>query len=378
MSSTPRRRLFGVLLTMSATIATLGAGVGVAAAETVHATVSGPLNIRSGPSTAYPAVGKLPNNAAVSITCQTSGRWINGDVRGTAQWDKLADGRYVSHAYVRTTAKIPACGATATPTPDPAPPSANPGGVIARVSTGTAGSLNIRTAPTAGASRVGAIANRSEITIVCQVTGQWINGHVRSTAQWNQLNTGNYISHGYVDTPSPIPACSGLATPAPVKGPTGRMTNAQFVAASVAPAQQGQREFGVPASVTIAQAILESGWGRSSLTANDRNYFGIKCFNGAYGPIAVGCHTYRTWECTPNCYTTSASFRVYANITDSFRDHGRFLVVNSRYRNAFNYKHDSYQFLYQIWKAGYATDPNYVPKVWKLINDYKLTQYDLR
>src|SRR5436853_386170 len=78
-------------------------------------------------------------------------------------------------------------------------------------------------------------------------------------------------------------------------GPNGTMTNADFIAASVIPAQQSQREFRVPASVTIAQAILESGWGRSGLTVNDKNFFGIKCFTPVPGPISIGCHSYSTY-----------------------------------------------------------------------------------
>jgi flagellar protein FlgJ len=169
------------------------------------------------------------------------------------------------------------------------------------------------------------------------------------------------VSHAYVRTSAALPACAGGVPPAAGgTGPVGSMTNAQYIAAAVGPAQQGYREFGVPASVTIAQSILESGWGRSTLTKNDRNYFGIKCFSGSPGPIANGCHTYATFECTPTCYNTTASFRTYASATDSFRDHGRFLTTNSRYKPAFAYTRDADRFLTEIWKAGYATDPDYV------------------
>ena len=132
------------------------------------------------------------------------------------------------------------------------------------------------------------------------------------------------------------------------------------------------------AKVTIAQAILESGWGRSGLTKNDRNFFGIKCFNNVHGPIANGCHTYATYECLPVCAPTTASFRTYASALDSFRDHGRFLFVNSRYLPAFAYTRDANQFLYQIWKAGYATSPTYYTNVKALMVRYNLYQYDLR
>jgi len=91
-------------------------------------------------------------------------------------------------------------------------------------------------------------------------------------------------------------------------------------------------------SINCGRSAIE---GRSALTANDRNYFGIKCFDANPGPIANGCHSYSTSECTPTCYPTSASFRTYASITDSFRDHGRFLTTNSRYRPAFGNTKDA-------------------------------------
>ena len=207
------------------------------------------------------------------------------------------------------------------------------------------------------------------------MTGEQIDGSVRSTALWDRLGNGVYVTDAYVWPAAPLRPCVDPAPAGPE--PVGTMTNAQFVAASVAPAQQGQREFGVPTSVTIAQAILESGWGRSGLTTNDRNFFGIKCFSGSPGPIANGCHDYRTYECEPTCLPTTASFRTYASATDSFRDHGRFLTTNCRYRPAFASTRDSDQFLYQVWKAGYATSPTYVTNVKALMVRFNLYQYDL-
>ena len=252
-------------------------------------------------------------------------------------------------------------------------------GVTATVHT-AGGPLNVRSGPAASAGQVGTLGNGSTISVACQVTGQFITGTLRSTAQWDQVGTGRYVSDAYVRATAAIPSCTTSA-PAPSGGttsggPTGSMSNAQFIAAAVAPAQQSQREFGVPASVTMAQAILESGWGRSGLAANDRNFFGIKCFNGQTGGIATGCHSYATTECEPTCKPTTASFRVYASATDSFRDHGRFLTVNSRYQPAFAYTYDPDQFIYQVWKAGYATSPTYATNVTNLMRQYNLYQYD--
>ena len=202
-----------------------------------------------------------------------------------------------------------------------------------------------------------------------------MNGTVRSTTQWNRLSDGSYISHAYVVTPT-LHICPGAST-TPVTTPS--VTPEQFLAAAVPGAQRGWREYGVPASVTIAQAILESGWGRSGLSVSDKNYFGIKCQGTSYGKLATGCHVYKTQECDKagQCFTTTGSFRIYASMANSFRDHGNFLRVNSRYKPAFAYTKDPNKFIFEVRKAGYATDPNYYTKVTSLMTSYNLYQYDI-
>ncbi|GEM_PF-2181185 len=383
MQRATRRRWSGTLLGLSAATAVLGVHIGPAQAESTVATVSGPLNVRTGPTTAADKVDRIPDRATVTIVCQVSGQWIGGDVRGSAQWDRLDNGRYVSHAYVQTSATIPACDAP-TPAPaDPQPPAtpespaADPGrGIAATVSTGDI-PLNIRSAPTSGSARVGTYNDRSPISVICQVGGQWVNGKVRATAQWDSLAGGTYVSDAYVERSGTPPACTSGTPVTPTPGPISGGSNAQFIAAAVPAAQHNQREYLVPASVTIAQAIIESGWGRSTLASKDNNYFGIKCFKGLAGSIATGCHDYRTYECEPTCAPATASFRVYASIDDSFRDHGSFLTTNSRYAPAFVTPHDANLFLWQIWKAGYATSPTYYTDVANLMVKYNLYQYDV-
>jgi flagellar protein FlgJ len=259
---------------------------------------------------------------------------------------------------------------------------AAPAGAATTTVSGTvrsAGGLNTRTAPTASAPTAGKVANKSTVKISCEVTGQTVSGTVRKTNQWDRLTNGRYVSHAYIVIKANIAACPAPPPPPPtVPGPTATMTNAGFIAASVAPAQQGFRQFGVPASVTIAQAILESGWGRSGLAANDRNYFGMKCFS--QGTIAVGCKVYRTFECdaTGVCLPTDASFRSYASVVDSFRDHGKLLATASRYAAAFAYTTDANQFIVEVHKAGYATSPTYAANVQRVMQSYNLYQYDMR
>lgn len=237
------------------------------------------------------------------------------------------------------------------------------------------------------------IKNKQKITVTCKVNGQYLRGNVRRTAQWDRTALGDFISHAYVSgnpklptcviTPPPAPAPAPVVVAAPVAtvpvGPTGTMTNEQFLAASIPAAQQSQRESRVPTSVTLAQAILESGWGRSSLSANDRNFFGMKCFNNVSGAYAAGCHAYSTQECTAAgiCSTTVATFRTYATSAASFTDHGMALKNLARYAAAFNYTDNPNQFIAEVHKGGYATDPLYTTKLVNLMTKYNLYQYDL-
>jgi len=151
---------------------------------------------------------------------------------------------------------------------------------------------------------------------------------------------------------------------------------AAFIAQCVEPAKANQRRYGVPASVTIAQAILESGWGRSDLATKASNYFGIKCSAQA-SPHQVGCVDRETWEhLNGNDVTVTASFRRYASMADSFLDHGLFLTSRPRYAAAFEPGLSADEFARRIHAAGYATDPAYPGKLIDLMDRYQLRQYD--
>lgn len=149
-------------------------------------------------------------------------------------------------------------------------------------------------------------------------------------------------------------------------------TQSDFVGRAGPAAQRGELDYGVPASVTVAQAIIESAWGQA---APNNNHFGIKCGSGGPGPIANGCADLPTVECCPN-HTVIASFRTYATMEDSFRDHGLFLRTNSRYNPAFAYTNNPDQFIREVAKAGYATDPDYANKIISLMSQYNLYQYN--
>jgi len=370
------------MLTGPLLVAALGAGLVVApqaaSAAGVAATVKvrTTLQVRSEPSLAAKSVGSLRNGQKVTVACTVTGQNVRSSLRTTTSWARLGAGRYVSQAYLSADRTLPRCAVSS---PSAVPAKAKPVTTTnaKKYVVGTVrsfeGRVNLRSAPSTSGTILGSVASGAKVNLVCAVAGQSVAGTVRTTSQWDRTSAGTYISHGYMYS-GPIPVCAGSTAPAPAVS----LTPQQFIRASVPGAQRGWREYGVPASVTMAQAILESGWGRSGLSTVDRNYFGIKCQNGSYGKLANGCHVYRTNECTKagSCFATSASFRTYATQSHSFRDHGSFLRVNSRYAGAFAHTKDANKFIWAVWKAGYATDPNYYTKVTGIMAAYDLYKYD--
>lgn len=142
-----------------------------------------------------------------------------------------------------------------------------------------------------------------------------------------------------------------------------------FFAMAVGPAQASQKETGVPASVTLAQAILESGWGDSHM-GDAHNYFGIKA---QPGEPSVTMPT-REVQGGKSVHI-DAAFRRFASVEECFAAHGRFLRDNSRYATAFQTT-DGESFARAIAAAGYATDPKYADLLVQIIRENDLTQYD--
>jgi len=328
------------------------------------ATVSiagGHLNARTGPSTLHAVAGQLADGSRITVSCQVYSQAVASPLRRTGRWDRLADGRYVADAYVRWQPARPAvrwCGAGGVP-------------VMPTVATG-GGPVNVRGGPTTAATKVGELANGTELAIVCQAWGELVSANVTSHS-WHLLASGRYVSDALLvwrPSRAVLPWCGQEPPTIPAATPE------LFLARVAGPARQGMRQYRVPASVTIAQAILESGWGRSGLTRRDHNYFGIKCF-GTPGPIALGCRMYATHECGGGrCWPTTASFRAYRNAAGSMADHGRFLVENPRYRNAFAYSGNPDRFAVEIHKAGYATSPTYATNLIKIMKKYDLYRFD--
>lgn len=126
-------------------------------------------------------------------------------------------------------------------------------------------------------------------------------------------------------------------------------------------AVENQAEYGIPASIIMAQALLESGAGQSELAVNANNHFGIKCTNEWLGAVY-----YYDDDAKDEC------FRQYANAAESFKDHALFLQ-RPRYATCFEIVPEDYEgWAHRLKECGYATDANYAPKLIKIIEDYRL------
>ena len=123
---------------------------------------------------------------------------------------------------------------------------------------------------------------------------------------------------------------------------------------------------GVPASITLAQGIIESSSGLSPLATDGNNHFGIKCHNSWNGRT-MKADDDRRGEC----------FRAYDSAEESFRDHSDFLRYRDRYKFLFDFQTSDYKsWAYGLKQAGYATDPSYAAKLIKCVEDYGLSRFD--
>ncbi len=126
-----------------------------------------------------------------------------------------------------------------------------------------------------------------------------------------------------------------------------------------------QKKYGIPASITLAQGLLESGAGQSELAVESNNHFGIKCHD--------------TWTGQKYYYDDDRKnecFRKYRKVEDSYEDHSQFLL-RPRYESLFKLKPTDYRgWAHGLKKAGYATDPKYAEKLISLIEDYDLHRFD--
>ena len=124
-------------------------------------------------------------------------------------------------------------------------------------------------------------------------------------------------------------------------------------------------KFKIPASITLAQGLLESGAGYSELATKGNNHFGIRCHGW------TGRKTYHDDDEAQEC------FRAYNNVYESYEDHSLLLSRQPRYRSLFSLDGDDYKgWAHGLKKCGYATSPTYAQKLIGIIELYKLQQYD--
>ncbi|HZD49985.1 MAG TPA: glucosaminidase domain-containing protein [Silvibacterium sp.] len=182
-----------------------------------------------------------------------------------------------------------------------------------------------------------------------------------------------------------LPTADGIVHPA---GPTFRALNSEsgspvssqsvkvpahvteFVNKALPAARKVKEQWNVPVSVLLAQAAIESAWGKH---VKGNAYFGIK------GKSRSGASTkFATTEFINNKKVgIEDEFRAYADFEEAADDYGRFLNENPRYRGAFDHTQDPAKFAKHIAKAGYATDPEYHTKIVSIIRRFSFDQYDV-
>jgi LysM repeat protein len=150
------------------------------------------------------------------------------------------------------------------------------------------------------------------------------------------------------------------------QAPSGKLTAADYVDLYNKLAVKEMKRSGVPASITLAQGMLESSNGNSRLAVNGNNHFGIKCHKGWEGGTL-----YQDDDHPNEC------FRKYKSVFDSYADHSNFLRSRERYTFLFSIKTTDYkEWAHGLKRAGYATDPQYAQLLIKIIEDHRLYRFD--
>ncbi|WP_354699423.1 endolysin [Paraconexibacter sp. AEG42_29] len=250
------------------------------------------------------------------------------------------------------------------------------------------------------------VKHGTRLRITCQMSGPIASSKGSRSNIWNRVIVGTkrlYMSDVLMKTGSSgvlvaklcgAPALDPQQLPGDTTGACGITSpvaqlppfpsRSAFIKAAVPGAQKSDRETQVPASVTLAQSILETGSGTIAAGAN--NYFGIKAGVVAdegegvfqWGVNGVGCVLRKTGEVIGGkMVTTIGAFRAYASLAKSIEDHGARLVANDVYKGAFAYTEKPEQFARVIARY-YATDPEYANKVVSLMRSEKLTRYDVK
>jgi len=190
------------------------------------------------------------------------------------------------------------------------------------------------------------------------------------------------VDQGWIEAIATGPALPPqMRVPAPSDNGVGfRSVNSSaqqqsFLDSAAQAARESQALTGVPASVTVAQAILESNWGLSGLAQSANNYFGIKAM-GSLGNDGVVYLPTSEYDDSGQLYETVSAFRAYKSLADSMADHASLLETSARYSGAMKVANDPKQFAEMIADEGYSTDPSYADKLVALMDHYNLYQLD--
>ena len=145
-----------------------------------------------------------------------------------------------------------------------------------------------------------------------------------------------------------------------------RQTREEYIDRYKSIAVAHMERYGIPASITMAQGILESDCGNSWLSLQSNNHFGIKCKSNWTGQTIS-----HTDDAPDEC------FRKYPSVEESYRDHSEFLDKSARYQDLFKLDPTDYKgWAHGLQKAGYATNPQYAQQLIKIIEDYQLFLLD--
>ena len=187
-----------------------------------------------------------------------------------------------------------------------------------------------------------------------------------------QADTPPSSSSAASSSSAPSSASSGSRSrkATPTAGVPGTAAQQAFISQVAPGAMASQRRYGVPAAVTIAQAIEESGWGQSTLATRDHNLFGIK----GSGPAGSDIQPTQEYE-NGRWVTVSAPFRVYHNVAESIADHAQLLATGESYQQAMADRHLPDAFATDLTGV-YATDPDYGSNLIALMRLYNLYRYD--
>lgn len=214
---------------------------------------------------------------------------------------------------------------------------------------------------------------------------QLLDGPVQNRIEV-QIYAGDFsaaLDRGWIDTVDTGAALTPrIAVPAPadptpsMRSLSGASAKQAFLDATASAARAAAAHTGVPASVTVAQAILESDWGRSVLALDANNYFGIKA-SDRLGTDGVVWLSTGEFDDSGQPYQTVSPFRAYRSLTESVDDHDDLLRSAARYAAAMRLANDPRQFARELSDAGYSSDPDYADKLVALMDSYNLYRLDV-